>query len=249
VQSQPTAAPAVQPQPTAAPVAAAPTAAPAVQSQPTAAPAATSAPQPVVAAPPIACDPIAGLPVFAGATCIDRDSDVDDGVTKFKNTYTATANAEEIRRFYEGAFGQNGWTLGDFSYDLNLGQRRAGIDVDTDQGPAGVVTKVRLTEYGVAATAGTTCAPIAALPAFPNAACIEFDLDQDDGVLKAESTYSTTASPEEVRRFYEGTLAQNGWAGPDFQYDLQQGLRRLQVDVETQQSPQGTLTQFSISEE
>jgi hypothetical protein len=235
----PVAAPAILPTaPVAAAAPAAPVAAPAIL--PTAAAAAPGA--------AIACTTIAGLPLFAGATCIDQDSDQDDGVTKLKNTYAANATADEIRRFYESAFASNSWTLGDFKYDINQGQRRASIDVDTDQGPSGLITTVRLTEYVAAAPAGTTCAPIAGLPAFPNATCVKFDIDQDDGVFKAEHSYSTSASPEEVRRFYETTLAQNGWTGPDFQYDLQQGLRRMQVDVETKQGPQGSFTEFRIAE-
>jgi hypothetical protein len=227
----PVAAPAVLP--TAAAVAA-PVVAPAV---PTAAPAAA-----------IACTTITGLPLFAGATCIDQDSDLDNGVTKLENTYSAGATADEIRRFYEGAFASNGWTLGDFKYDLNQAQRRARIDVDTDQGVSGVITTIKLTEYMAAAPTGTTCAPIAGLPIIPNAACVKFDIDQDDGVWKAEHSYTTSASPEQIRSFYETALTQNGWTGPDFQYDLQQGLRRMQVDVETKAGAQGNFTELRIAE-
>ena len=242
----PIAAPAVLP--TAAAVAA-PVAAPAVQ--PTAAVAApVAAPAALTAAPAaaITCPTIAGLPLFAGATCIDQDSDVDDGVTKLENTYSSSATADEIRRFYEGAFASNGWTLGDFKYDLNAGQRRAAVKVDTDQGPSGLITTIRLTEYLAAAPTSTTCAPIAGLPIIPNATCVKFDIDQDDGVFKAKHSYTTSASPEQIRSFYEGALAQNGWTGPDFQYDLQQGLRRMQVDVETKQEPQGNFTELRIAE-
>ena len=240
----PIAAPAILP--TAAAVAA-PVAAPAVL--PTAAAIAAvpvlSTAAPVVA---ITCPTIAGLPLFAGATCIDQDSDLDNGVTKLENKYSATATADEIRRFYESAFASNGWTLGDFKYDPNAGQRRAAVDVDTDQGPSGVVTTIKLTEYLAAAPAGTTCAQIAGLPVIPNATCVKFDIDQDDGVFKAEHSYTTSASPEEIRRFYETALAQNGWTGPDFQYDLQQGLRRMHVDVETKLGAQGNFTELRIAE-
>jgi hypothetical protein len=196
----------------------------------------------------ISCTTIAGLPLFAGATCIDQDSDVDDGVTKLENTYTAGATADEIRRFYEGAFASNGWVLGDFKYDITAGTRRAAIDVDTDQGPSGVITTIKLTEYLAAAPTGTTCAPIAGLPIITNAACVKFDIDQDDGVWKAEHSYTTSASPEQIRSFYETALTQNGWTGPDFQYDLQQGLRRMQVDVETKLGAQGNFTELRIAE-
>jgi hypothetical protein len=244
VAAAPVAAPAVLP--TAAAVAA-PVAAPAVQ--PTAAVAAAAPAVPTAApAAAITCTTIAGLPLFAGATCIDQDSDLDNGVTKLENTYSATASADEIRRFYESAFASNGWTLGDFTYDLNAGQRRAKIDVDTDQGVSGVITTIKLTEYLAAAPTGTTCAPIAGLPIIPNATCVKFDIDQDDGVFKAEHSYTTSASPEEIRSFYATALAQNGWTGPDFQYDLQQGLRRMQVDVETKLGAQGNFTELRIAE-
>ena len=223
-------------QPASVPTAAA-VAAPVVPAVPTAAPAAA-----------IACPAIAGMPLFAGATCIEQKSDQDDGVTKLINTYSAGATADEIRRFYEGAFASNGWILGDFKYDLNAGQRRAAIDVSTDQGPSGMITKIKLTEYLAAAPAGTTCAPIAGLPTIPNATCIKAKIDQDDGMFKAEYNYTTSASPEEVRNFYATALTQNGWTGPDFQYDLQQGLRRVKVDLETKPGPQGSFTELRIAE-
>jgi hypothetical protein len=239
--------------PTAA-AAAAPTAAAAA---PIAAPAALPTAVAVVAAPAvptaapaaaIACTTIAGLPLFAGATCIEQDSDLDDGVTKLKNTYASSATADEIRRFYESAFAANGWTLGDFKYDINAGQRRASIDVDTEQGLNGVITIVKLTEYLTAAPAGATCAPIAGLPIIANAACAKFDIEQDNGLFKVEHSYTTSAAPEDIRRFYETALAQNGWTGPDFQYDLQQGLRRIQLDVEAKPAPQGNFTELRIEE-
>ncbi len=239
--------PAVAPTAALAQPAVVPTAAAAAPAAPVAAPAIlpTAA---AAAAPGVPCATIAGLPLFAGATCTEQKSDQDDGVTKLKNTYAANATADEIRRFYESAFASNGWTLSKFAYDISSGQRRASIDVDTDQGPSGVITTVQLTEYLATAPASTTCAPIAGLPAFPNATCVKFKIDQDDGVFKAKHSYSTSASPEEVRHFYETALAQNGWTGPDFQYDLQQGLRRMQVEVKTKQGPQGSFTEFQITE-
>ncbi len=207
------------------------------------APAATAAPDAQAA-----CTTIAGLPLFAGATCTEQKRDQDDGVTKLKNTYTSSATAEEIRRFYEGAFAANGWTLSKFAYDINAEQHRASIDVDTDQGPSGLITTIKLTEYLAAAPTGPNCASIAGLPAFPNATCVKSKVDQDDGVFKAEYSYSTSASPEDVRNFYATVLTQKGWTGPDFQYDLQQGLRRMQLDVETKAGAQGSFTEFQLTE-
>jgi len=222
------------------------TAAPGIAANPTA----TAAPQAGVAAPGSGtpCSEIAGLPVFASATCTDQDSDNDDGVIKLKNTYTTLAAADDVRRFYEGAFAQNGWTLGKFKYDINVGQRRVQIQVETEQESSGTITTVQLTEHGAAAPAGTTCTPIAGLPALPNATCIKFDTDQDDGVFKIKNTYSTTASPENIWQFYQSALTQSGWAGQEFQYNLQQGPSRVEVNVEAQHEASGNFTEFKIAE-
>ena len=222
------------------------TAAPGIAANPTA----TPAPQAGVAAPGsgIPCSEIAGLPVFAGATCTDQDSDSDDGVIKLENTYTTLAAADDVRRFYEGAFTQNGWTLGKFKYDINLGQRRVQIEVETEQTASGPITTVQLTEHAAAAPAGTTCAPIAGLPALPNATCVKFDTDEDDGVFKIENTYSTTASPENVWQFYQSALTQSGWAGQEFHYNLQQGPSEIEINVAAQQEAPSNFTEFKIAE-
>jgi hypothetical protein len=256
--AQPTAAPAVQALPTAAPAAQAlPTAAlaaPAAQALPTAVPTAQTLPSaaPAVAAPQPAaapaCEAIAGLPVFASATCVERDVDSDDGALKAKNTYTAAAAADNVRRFYEDAFTSGGWALQEFSYEVNLGARHLHVQVEIDQGVSGPLTKIKLSERGAAAGARTTCTAIDGLPSYPGAACQEFDTDQDDGVLKVENSYTTSASPEEVRRFYADAFASNGWAGHDFAYEVAQGQRRLQIDVEAQAVASGALTEMQIAE-
>ncbi len=255
--AQPTTAPTVQP--TAVPAAAQPTAVPAAQPtavpavQPTAVPAAAQpAAQPTVvpqAGVPVACNAIAGLPVFADAVCIEQDTDQDDGVLKTENTYATTASPDDVRRFYEGAFPQNGWTLQEFSYDVNLGQRQLTIDVEAQQGPTGVFTRLNLSEDGAPATAAlNACNAIAGLPTFPNATCIDFDLDNDDGVIKTDNTYTIAASPEEVRAFYDQALAQNGWTPQEFSHNIIQGLRRLQVAGDAQPGPAGTFTRLTIAE-
>jgi hypothetical protein len=213
----------------------------------------TAAPQGGVAAQPVAiqCNPVAGLPVIDGATCVETDTDTDNGVIKLENTYTTAASADEVRRFYEGAFGQNGWTLSDFSYAINLDQRQLKIDVETEQGVGGAFTQVRLTERrpaGAGAPAAVTCAPIEGLPAFTNAACAKVETDLDDGVAEIENTYSTTASPADVLSFYAQTLAQNGWASQDTALDIRQGLRGIQIDIEAQPGPQGSFTRLKITE-
>lgn len=224
--------------------------APTVQANPTPAPAAAVAPQPgETIASGATCNPIAGLPIYPNATCIEQDTDNDDGAIKNENTYTANASANDVGRFYESAFAQNGWTLQAFEYDATLGQRSVKIEVETRQGASGPFTRIKLTEKGAPAVASTTCNPIAGLPIYPNATCVEFDSDQDDGVIKNENTYTLSASTEDVRRFYESGLTQNGWAGQEFQYDVTQGTRRLTIEVNAQPEQSGAGTRFKIAEQ
>ncbi len=64
------------------------------------------------------CSAVAGLPVFSGATCTKQKQDTEDGVVKLENTYTISAAADDVRRFYEGAFTQNGWSITESKQDL-----------------------------------------------------------------------------------------------------------------------------------
>jgi len=152
--AQPIAAPAVQANPTSAPIAQ-PTAAPALQA--TSAPIAIVAPQPASApsSGTLACDAIAGLPVYAGVVCVKHDPDNDDGVIKVENTYTTAASADDVRRFFEGAFAANGWVLAESSHDaedvawkytVTQGQRRLKVEVETKAGPSGAFTKITIAE-------------------------------------------------------------------------------------------------------
>src|SRR5581483_3768478 len=75
----------------------------------------------------------------ANAACIKHDIDQDDGVSRNENTYLASASADAVRRFYEGTFGQNGWTVTEskqhtedsyWDYTIMQGQRRLKVEVD-----------------------------------------------------------------------------------------------------------------------
>src|SRR5439155_24620253 len=101
-------------------VGSAPTAAPATRSDPTAAPAPSTTPPPggALGSAGLTCPEIAGLPTFANASCVEHAADQDEGITKNKNTYASSASADEVRRFYEGAFAQNGWTVAEAKHDL-----------------------------------------------------------------------------------------------------------------------------------
>jgi hypothetical protein len=195
----------------------------------------------------VACNPIGGLPIYPDAACMEQDTDTDDGVIKLENTYTTNASVNDVGRFYESAFAEQGWTLQAFQYEASLGQRSVGVEVEAQQGPNGRLTTIKLTEKGAPA-AGTTCSAIEGLPVYPNATCVAFDSDRDDGVIKNENTYSVAVSPEDVRGFYANAFAQNGWTGLEAQYEVTQGQRRVAVELDTQSAPTGTLTRFKIAE-
>ncbi len=106
-------------------------------------------------APAAQCVTIAGLPIFADAACIDYDADEDDGVIKHENTYATGSPADEVRRFYEAAFAQNGWTVTEFKhdaediaweYDIAQAQRRLKVEVEASVAPAGTLTKITIAE-------------------------------------------------------------------------------------------------------
>jgi hypothetical protein len=138
-----------------APLAEAPTTAPAAQATPE--PAAVSArpTSAVVTSSGVACPDIAGLPIYANAICIERDSDQDDGITKDENTYLAGASADTVRRFYEAAFSQNGWAVTkskqdiedtSWEYTVIQGQQRLKIEIEPGQGVNGALTRVTIAE-------------------------------------------------------------------------------------------------------
>jgi hypothetical protein len=249
---QPTAAPAAQAQPTVAP--AQPTAAPVAQAQPTVAPAQpTAAPvaqvQPTVAPAIVTCADVAGLPVFGDTTCVDHDTDLENGLTEIENTYRTNSAAADVGRFYEGAFASNGWVLQEFSYAVELGARSLQVDVEVQQTATGPLTEIRLTERGAAAGAitSTTCTAIDGLPAFANATCSEFDTDQENGLVEIENTYTTSASPEEIRSFYANVFTQSGWAVSESSYGLTQGQRILTVDIDPETAATGAYTQIKVT--
>lgn len=102
------------------------------------------------------------------------------------------------------------------------------------------------------------CTPVAGLPVFAEAVCVEHDTDQDDGTLQHDNTYVVAATADDVRRFYEHELVQHGWTITNSSHDVEDaawdykathGLRELKVEVETQQGPNGSFTQFRIAED
>jgi hypothetical protein len=156
--SQPSLSPApLAEAPTAVAAAAQATAEPTAQPIATAAPAAVSA-QPTSAAVTssgVVCPDIAGLPIYANATCIERETDQDDGIIKIENTYLASASTDTVRRFYEGAFSQNGWAIAEaehdvednaWSYTITQAQQRLKIEIEPGQGVNGAVSQITIAE-------------------------------------------------------------------------------------------------------
>lgn len=113
-----------------APAAPAQPAAPAApaQSGDVAPPAAPAAP---AAGAPLSCEPVPGLPVIDGASCVKHDRDEDDGQVQFENTYTVAAPADQVRLFYEQAFTQGGWRIDDTDHDPEDGQWEYSLEQGT----------------------------------------------------------------------------------------------------------------------
>ena len=103
----------------------------------------------------LACPEITGLPVYTNAVCVKHESDQDAGVTKRDNTYTSADISDVVRRFYEGAFTQNGWTVveskqdledSSWEYTIMQAQRRVKVKVDAQSPDEGTGTKFSIDE-------------------------------------------------------------------------------------------------------
>jgi hypothetical protein len=221
------------------------------------------------------CPVIDGLPIYANAVCIAQDIDQDNGVTKHENTYRTTASADEVRRFFESAFSQNGWTVAEskqqtedssWEYTLIQAQRRLKVEVETEQEGGSAATTFHIKELSplTAATAAPggqqatiTCPAITGLPIYANAACIKHDTDQDDGIIKNQNTYVTSATADDVQRFYAGAFGQNGWTTAESKHDVEenawsytlvQAQRRVKLEIEPRQGTTGMVTRITIEE-
>lgn len=113
-------------------------------------PAAPAAGAPVAGA-PLNCEPVPGLPVIEGASCVKHDRDEDDGKVEFENTYTVAAPADQVRSFYEQAFAQAGWRIdktdhdvedGQWEYSLKQGTREVKVSIEAQ----GNATELKINE-------------------------------------------------------------------------------------------------------
>ena len=103
----------------------------------------------------LTCLDIPGLPVYANAVCVKQYSEQDAGVTKNENSYTSADAADLVRRFCEGAFAQNGWTVieskqdledSSWKYTITQAQRRVRVQVDAQHPDEGTGTKFSIAE-------------------------------------------------------------------------------------------------------
>ena len=99
---------------------------------------------------PTACTAIADLPAYPAATCVKHKTEVDDGVTETKNSYLTADRADTVRRSFEQAFVQNGWTVVETKQDTDepqwkytaiKGQRRIKVEVEAQEPDEGTGTE------------------------------------------------------------------------------------------------------------
>lgn len=123
--------------------------------------------------------------------------------------------------------------------------------------PAAPVAAAPAAQASAAPASSNQCFAITGLPAYDGASCIGFDTDEDDGVIRHESTYATNAAVDDVRRFYEAAFAANGWTVTEFkqdvedntwEYQITQGLHRAEVKVQPELTPNGVVTKIKINE-
>jgi|RhiMetdeSRZDD1v2_1073273.scaffolds.fasta_scaffold294299_3 hypothetical protein len=99
---------------------------------------------------PNACTSVADLPVPASATCVKHKSELDDGVTETKNSYTTPESANAVRLAFEQALSQHGWTIveteqdvvdQEWDYTAIKGQRRVKVEVEAQEPDEGTGTE------------------------------------------------------------------------------------------------------------
>jgi hypothetical protein len=110
----------------------------------------------VVRTGPNVCTATANLPLYRNATCVQHETELDDGVTETKNTYLTSDAADTVRRAYEAAFGQNGWTLvatdydmadQEWEYTITRGAQRAEVSIEVRNPAAGPGTVIDVKEW------------------------------------------------------------------------------------------------------
>jgi hypothetical protein len=102
-----------------------------------------------------ACTATANLPLYPNATCLERETEVERGVTETENTYVTSDAADTVRRAYEASFSQNGWTLVATEYDMadleweyviTRGAQRVEVEIEARNPAAGPGTVIEIEE-------------------------------------------------------------------------------------------------------
>jgi hypothetical protein len=102
------------------------------------------------------CTATANLPRYPNATCVQHETERDEGVVETKTTYVTSATADTVRRAYEAAFGQNGWTLvatdsdmadQEWEYTITHGAQRVEVEIEARNSAAGSGTEIDVTEW------------------------------------------------------------------------------------------------------
>jgi hypothetical protein len=109
----------------------------------------------IVTSGPNACTATANLPTYVNATCLMRTTERDDGGTETETTYLTQDAIDTVRRAYEAAFNQNGWTLVESEYDTTdqeweytatRGQQRIEVTIEARHPTAGTGTVIEIEE-------------------------------------------------------------------------------------------------------
>jgi hypothetical protein len=104
---------------------------------------------------PNACTPTADLPAYPNATCVKHEVEQDDDGTETKNEFVTQDTADTVRRSYEAAFSQHGWTVVESSFDVEdqeweytvtKGVRRVEVTVERQKPDEGTGTELQVTE-------------------------------------------------------------------------------------------------------
>ena len=109
----------------------------------------------VVTTGPNACTATANLPLYSNATCLQHETELDDGAIETKNTYMTQDAIDTVRQAYEATFSQHGWTLvateydqedQEWEYTVTRGQRRVEVTIEARQPTTGAETVIKIEE-------------------------------------------------------------------------------------------------------
>lgn len=105
---------------------------------------------------PNACTNVALLPATISATCIKHKTELDDGVTETKNSYTTQASVEAVQQAFVAMFAPNGWTIVEAKQDtedqeweytvVNTAGRQLEVKIGAQEPDEGAGTELSIAE-------------------------------------------------------------------------------------------------------